>query len=92
MRVGELTGLKVGDLYLDAETPCIRIFGKGGKYRSVPLMKETVQHLYGCLNEFHGDTPNLESSLFYTVTHGRMYGLSDDCIQKVLKIYRKMPG
>ena len=72
MRVGELTGLKVGDLHLDAETPYIRIFGKGGKYRSVPLMKKTVQHLHGYLNEFHGDTPDLASPLFYTVTHGRM--------------------
>lgn len=47
MRVGELTGLKVGDLHLDAETPYIRILGKGEKYRSVPLMKKTVQHLHG---------------------------------------------
>lgn len=85
MRVGELTGLKVGDLHLDAEIPYIRIFGKGGKYRSVPLMKKTVQHLHGYLNEFHGDSPNLTAPLFYTVTHGRMHELSDDCIQKVLK-------
>lgn len=40
MRVGELTGLKVGDLHLDAETPYIRILGKGEKYRSVPVMKK----------------------------------------------------
>lgn len=45
MRVGELTGLKVGDLHLDAETPYIRILGKGEKYRSVPVMKKTVQHM-----------------------------------------------
>ena len=87
MRVGELTGLKVGDLHLDAETPYILIFGKGKKYQGVPLMKKTVQHLHGYLNEFHGDPPNLTVPLFYTVTHGRMHGLSDDCIQKVLKKY-----
>lgn len=87
MRVGELTGLKVGDLHLDAETPYIRILGKGEKYRSVPLMKKTVQHLHGYLNEFHGDAPDLTAPLFYTVTHGRMHGLSDDCIQKILKKY-----
>lgn len=42
MRVGELVNLKVENLHLDAETPYIRILGKGEKYRSVPLMKKTV--------------------------------------------------
>ncbi len=85
MRVGELTGLKVCDLHLDAEIPYIRILGKGRKYRSVPVMKKTVQHLRGYLREFHGDTPDPSAPLFYAVTHGMRHGLSDDCIQKVLK-------
>lgn len=92
MRVGELTGLKVGGPHLDTETPYIRIFGKGEKYRSVPLMKKTVQHLHGYLNEFHGDAPNLTAPLFYTVTHGRMHRPSDDCIQKVLKNVQNNAG
>ena len=87
MRVGELTGLKVGDLHLDAETPYIRILGKGEKYRSVPVMKKTVQHMRGYLREFHGEAPDLAAPLFYAVTHGMRHGLSDDCIQKVLKKY-----
>lgn len=33
------------------------------------------------------DAPVLTAPLFYTVTHGRMHRLSDDCIQKVLKEY-----
>lgn len=87
MRVGELTGLKVCDLHLDAEIPYIRIFGKGGKYRSVPVMKKTVQHLRAYLREFHGDAPDPAAPLFYAVTHGMRHGLSNDCIQKVLKKY-----
>jgi site-specific recombinase XerD len=87
MRVGELTGLKVCDLHLDAEIPYIRILGKGGKYRSVPIMKRTVGHLRGYLREFHGNIPDPVSPLFYAVTHGMRHGLSDDCIQKVLKEY-----
>lgn len=87
MRVGELTGLKVCDLHLDAEAPYIRILGKGEKYRSVPLMKKTVQHLRGYLREFHGEAPDPAAPLFYTATHGMRHGLSDDCIQKVLKKY-----
>lgn len=87
MRVGELTGRKVCDLHLDAEIPYIRILGKGGKYRSVPVMKKTVQHLREYLREFHGDSHDLMAPLFYAVTHGIRHELSDDCIQKVLKKY-----
>ena len=87
MRVGELINLKVENLHLDAETPYIRILGKGEKYRSVPLMKKTVRHLWKYLEEFHKYPPEPAIPLFYTVTHGRMHGLSDDCIQKALKKY-----
>lgn len=87
MRVGELINLNVGNLHLDAETPYIRILGKGEKYRSVPLMGKTVQHLRRYISEFHGDIPDMAAPLFYAVTHGQIHGLSDDCIQKVLKKY-----
>ena len=58
MRVGELTGVKVHDLHLNAETPYIRILGKGEKYRSVPLMKKTVQHLRDISGNFMGISLN----------------------------------
>lgn len=87
MRVGELTSLTVGNLHLDAETPYLRILGKGEKYRSIPLMKKTIRHLRIYLQEFHRNTQDMLTPLFYTVTHGSIHGLSDDCIQKVLKKY-----
>jgi len=87
MRVGELIDMNVGNLHLDAEIPYVRILGKGKKYRSVPLMGKTVEHLRKYLHEFHGDIPELASPLFYAVTHGQIHSLSDDCIQKVLKKY-----
>lgn len=40
-----MTKLKVGNLFLDAQKPYIRILEKGEKYRSVPLVDKTVQHL-----------------------------------------------
>lgn len=87
MRVGELINLKVVNLHLDAETPYIRILGKGEKYRSVPLVKKTVSHLRNYLGEFHKYPLEPATPLFYAVTHGRIHRLSDDCIQKVLKKY-----
>lgn len=87
MRVGELIDLNVENIHLDAEIPYVRILGKGEKYRSVPLMRKTVEHLRKYLYEFHGDISDPSAPLFYAVTHGRIHSLSDDCIQKVLKKY-----
>ena len=87
MRVGKLISLKVKNLHLDAETPYIRILGKGGKYSRVPLMKKTVRHIWKYPEEFHKDPAEPAMPLFYTVTHGQIHGPSDDCIQKVLKKY-----
>ena len=76
LRVGELVNLKVKNLHLDAETPYIRILGKGGKYRGVPLMKKPVQHLWNYLMEYHKCLPEPAMPLFYAVTHGKKHGLS----------------
>lgn len=40
LRIWEVTGLKGRDLHFDAEIPYIRIFEKGEKYQSVPMMKK----------------------------------------------------
>ena len=85
-RVGELISLTVGNLHLDADVPYISIFGKGSKYRNVPLMSKTLLHLNEYLGEFHPDMNSL-SPLFYAVTHGKIHGLSDDTVQKMLKKY-----
>lgn len=45
LRVSELIDLKISSLHLDAEVPYVTILGKGAKYRSVPLMTKTVEHL-----------------------------------------------
>jgi site-specific recombinase XerD len=61
-RVSELTDVKVRDVHLD--TPAsITLDGKGGKIRTVPLMKQTVTILSEYFTEnrinprLHGDTP-----------------------------------
>jgi integrase/recombinase XerD len=86
VRVGELISLKVGNLHLDADVPYASIFGKGSKYRNVPLMPKTVSYLNKYLREFHSDM-NPGRPLFYASTHGRIHELSDDTMQKVLKKY-----
>lgn len=84
LRVCELINLAVSSLHLEPEVPYVTILGKGLKYRNVPLMNKTVQHLNTYLDEFH-PTRKMESPLFYATTHGVKHPLSDDTIQKVLK-------
>lgn len=42
-RVSEITGVKVGDVVLDAGASCVHLHGKGRKQRSVPLWRTTVK-------------------------------------------------
>lgn len=86
LRVSELVNLKVESLHLEAGVPYLTVFGKGLKYRNVPLMNKTIQHLRKYLNEFHPNK-NAQNPLFYTVTHGITHKLSDDTIQNLLKKY-----
>ena len=44
-RVSEVTGIKVGDVVLDAGAACVHLHGKGRKQRSVPLWRSTVRAL-----------------------------------------------
>ena len=44
-RISELLELTMGQLHLDTEVPYITILGKGRKYRNIPLMEKTIQHL-----------------------------------------------
>ena len=86
LRVSELIDLKISSLHLDAEVPYVTIFGKGAKYRNVPLMRKTIDHLNTYLEEFH-PVIKMDTPLFFTTTHGIIHPLSDDTMQNLLKKY-----
>lgn len=86
LRVSELLGLTLSSLHLDAEVPYVTILGKGTKYRNVPLMGKTIEHLTAYLREFH-TIQKMDMPLFYATTHGVKHTLSDDTIQNLLKKY-----
>jgi len=83
-RVSEILELSVGSLHLSSEVPYVVIHGKGDKYRNIPLMSKTKEHLKRYLSEFHpiqsGDAP-----LFYAVTYGEKHHLSQDTLEKLIK-------
>lgn len=86
LRVSELIGLTLSSLHLDAEVPYVTILGKGTKYRNVPLMGKTIEHLTAYLREFH-TIQKMDMPLFYAATHGVRHPLSDDTMQNLLKKY-----
>lgn len=86
LRVSEIIGLTLSSIHLDAEVPYVNILGKGHKYRNVPLMNKTVEHLAEYIKEFHEDH-SVNTPLFFATTHGISHRLSDDTIQNILKKY-----
>ncbi len=81
LRVGELVNLKIQDL--DLLTMSIRVVGKGGKYREVPLKPEVAEIIKAYLESDRKDSPYATSEyLFVTQRSGKM---DPDTVNKVLK-------
>ena len=90
-RVSEALKVRLCDLHMDASIPHVTFFGKGRKYRNVPLMDSTLAHLKHYLREFHGSGyESTDVPLFYAKTHGKAHGLSNDTPEKMIKRYAKM--
>ena len=89
-RIQEILDLKLRDIHLNDQTPCIYLTGKGNIMRAVPLMDETIAHLHFYLKIFHPDGGMKdESSLFYTLIKGQKGRMSDDNVSCFLKRYAK---
>ena len=53
LRISEITGLEIGDCYLDDDPQRLRINGKGGKIRTVPIPPEVVTRIHTYLESRH---------------------------------------
>jgi site-specific recombinase XerD len=85
-RVSEMINTRVCDLHFDASISYVTLYGKGRKYRNIPLMDKTQEHLKKYLVEFH-KYDNTDIPLFYVITHGEKHKLSVDTLEKMLKRY-----
>lgn len=89
-RIQELLDLKIKDINLDSEIPCVYLTGKGQKTRAVPLQEKTISHLNNYLTYFHPkDSWNVNRYLFYTVIHGQHCRMSGDNVAAFFKKYAK---
>lgn len=85
-RISELINATFEQVHLDSEVPYITIFGKGRKYRNLPLMYKTVDHLKHYFKEFHPDCER-DKPLFYATTYGQKHHLSRDTVENLIKKY-----
>ena len=87
-RIEELVSIKNGDL-IRGDTVQLRLLGKGGKIRFIPLLDTTVAHLDAYVREFH-PKPGNDDYLFYTVhNHGHTM-MTAGTIDHLLKKYAEM--
>jgi len=86
VRVSELLEMKINSVHLKSDVPYVTVYGKGRKYRNIPVMAKTQQHLVRYLKEFH-ESHNSDAYLFYAVSHGEMHRLSSDTVESMIKRY-----
>lgn len=83
MRISELTGIRMRDLFLNnGQLPYIHVNGKGDKERIIVLSERAAQHLNKYLSKYHSN--NDSEYLFYTVIKGRSEKITVSAVQKML--------
>lgn len=84
-RIDEVLSMKIEHLRLDARKPCITVLGKGTKIRTLYLTPNAVSHLKAYLQEFHGDSPNPLSYVFFSRNSGSLGKMSQTAVNKRLR-------
>ena len=85
-RIQEFLDIKLKDLILEIETPCVYLHGKGNKVRCIPLMNKTIAHLNEYLKQFHpAATRDVNQYLFHTTIKGKTDRMSEDTVAWMLK-------
>lgn len=86
-RIQEVLNVRVCDLKLDS-TPKVILHGKGNKVRTVPLMKDTTQHLKKYIEVFHeGESAASPQFLFYTERKIVRKPICDDTVRLMMQKY-----
>ena len=84
-RIDEILSMKIEHLRLDVKKPCVTVFGKGAKIRTLYLTVNAVSHLRAYLREFHGASPNPSSYVFFSRNTGPLGKMSQAAVNKQLR-------
>jgi len=85
-RISELLAVKLSDLTLNGEFPCVLLHGKGSKERRAQLTAKAVGHLKEYLRVFHANSPR-HAYLFSTTIKGGTNKMSEGNVQRIIKRY-----
>jgi len=85
-RCQEILGARLGDIRKDRKAGSIRVTGKGGKTRLVPLTTEAIA-LFDQYSELFHPSGNPASFLFFIKRKGVAYPMSPDNAARIMKKY-----
>ncbi len=86
-RLAEILGLRISDVVPDGDNPYVRINGKGGKQRIVPISAKAIAHLKKYMAAYHGHGRPSTDLLFYTVIKGIVGPMSEGNVERFVKAY-----
>ena len=79
-RVGELLDIKLRDLFLDTDSPHVRIRGKGDKSRTMAFSDTTVLLIRRYIKATFGICPSPDAFLFHSSHNGIYRRMSTDAV------------
>jgi site-specific recombinase XerD len=88
-RLGEILSLNLSDAAISGSNPYIRIHGKGGKERLVPITLRTAAHLSQYMSVYHSENHPKTSLLFFTVIKGTANAMSEGNVERFLNKYAR---
>jgi site-specific recombinase XerD len=87
IRLAELLGLSIGDVFLDGDEPHVFVVGKGSKERVVAIGERTAEHIRRYLGVFHAAGAKPEDPLFYTCIRGDVGRMSPSNVERFVQKY-----
>ena len=89
VRLNEILSLRLKDVFLNGEYPCILLHGKGNKERRAIIDPKTAQHIRNYMQIYHPQ-PNQDDYLFYTKIKGMTGKMSHGNGQRIVNKYASM--